>query len=127
MVYSETYDKITVKQNIDLYDLLTQKLERPPYVKRPNNPMDILKNGREKFETLDIAEQASCLMRILTSFGRSTNGCDLQRLGGTPNAATIRLSSSLSNWKKYYTDVRIIDQSASGLFETRSDNLLDLL
>ncbi len=127
MVYSETYDKLTVKQNIELYDLLTHKLERPPYVKRPNNPIDTLRSGREKFEKLDIAEQANCLMQILTLFGRNSNGCDLRSVGGVGKAAVASFSSSISNWKKNYTDVRIIYQSASGLFETRSVNLLELL
>ena len=38
-----------------------------------------------------------------------------------------RLSSALVNWKKAYSDVRIIDQSASGLFAAASMNLLELL
>jgi len=31
----------------------------------------------------------------------------------------------MSNWKKNYSDVRIIDQSASGLWEVVSDNILE--
>lgn len=61
-------------------------------------------------------------------FGRISSGCDLSAVGGTPkSAATIGLSSTVSNWKKRYKDVRIIDSSASGLWEKRSCNLLDLL
>ena len=128
MIYNEAYDKITVEKNIELYDLLIQKLGNPPYEKRPNNPIETLRNGREKFAKLDIAEQAKFLMQILTVFGRSSGGCDLRPVGGVGKAAVVSISSSLSNWKKKYTDVRIIDQSASGLFEKRSEcNLLDLL
>ena len=76
----------------------------------------------------DVYEQAKCLMQILMVFGRVSGGCDLQLVGGAGKAAAMSgFSASMSNWKKYYSDVRIIDQSASGLFESRSDNLLDLL
>ena len=34
----------------------------------------------------------------------------------------LSFSSTMSNWKKNYSDVRIIDQSASGLWEVVSDN-----
>lgn len=47
--------------------------------------------------------------------------------GKTHSAATVSFSSTISNWKKNYTDVRIIDQSASGLWEKQSQNLLELL
>lgn len=55
------------------------------------------------------------------------NTCDLSAAGGTPTAGTVTLSSSLSNWRKKYHDVRIIDRSAAGLFENSSENLLELL
>jgi CRISPR-associated endonuclease Csn1 len=128
MIYSEAHDKITAEQNIALYDLLIEKLEKKPFAKRPNNPIEILRKGRAKFAKLMMAEQAQCLMQILTLFGRISGGCDLQLVGGAGKAAAmVNFSSSMSNWKKNYNTVRIIDQSASGLFESGSDNLLDLL
>ena len=68
----------------------------------------------------------SVLLSILGLFGRA-NKADLSEIGGAPSAGVAALSSSISNWKKNYTDVRIVDRSASGLFETVSDNILDLL
>ena len=65
-------------------------------------------------------------MDILGLFGR-IQSADLTSIGGVAKAGVATLSSTLSNWKKNYADVRIIDQSASGLFEKVSDNLLDLL
>ena len=32
----------------------------------------------------------------------------------------------MSNWRRY-SDVRLLDESASGLFSKRSENLLELL
>ena len=128
MIYRAEYDKITPDRNVALYDLLIEKLESKAFVKRPNNPVSTLKKGRVMFVQASIAEQVKCLMQILSLFGRVSGGCDLQIVGGAGRAAAmVGFSSSLGNWKKNYSDIRIIDQSASGLFETRSDNLLDLL
>ena len=128
MLYSRQHDKISAEDNVKLYDVLVDKLSKKPYAKRPANPIETLQKGREKFVEADVYEQAKCLMQILMVFGRVSGGCDLQLIGGAGKAASmVNFSSSVSNWKKYYSDVRIIDQSASGLFESRSDNLLDLL
>ena len=56
-----------------------------------------------------------------------SGSCDMKMVNGTAHEGIIRLNINISNWKKYYTDVRIIDRTASGLYEKRSDNLLELL
>ncbi|MCI8589936.1 MAG: type II CRISPR RNA-guided endonuclease Cas9 [Clostridiales bacterium] len=128
LVYSEKYDGISKDNNIVLYDQLTEKLRCNIYSKRPANPAQILISGREKFVLAEIDEQAKCLLQIISVFGRNAGGCDLQTVGGAPHAAsTGNFSSSLSNWKKNYSSAYIIDQSPSGLFEKRSENLLALL
>lgn len=127
LIYSEPHDRINIKQNMQLYDILTEKLACKAYSKRPTNPIETLRTGREKFAEKDIFEQSNCLLQIISVFGRNAGGCDLQAIGGVVNAAATTFSSSVGNWKKNYSDVRIIDQSASGLFEKRSENLLTLL
>lgn len=128
MQYNEFFDKISAKENIELYVFLPLKLSKAPYKNRPANPVATLTKGRDKFLNASIFEQAKCLLQILIVFGRISGGCDLQLLGGAGKAASMAgFSSSLSNWKKKYSDVRIVDQSASGLYEKRSQNLLDLL
>ena len=68
------------------------------------------------------------LLSIHVIFGRVAGGCDLTLIGGAGKAAaTNGFSATISNWAKTYSDVRIIDSSASGLWENKSDNLLDLL
>ena len=90
--------------------------------------LETLRKGRSLFMEADIFAQAACLLQILLVFGRVSGGCDLRTVGGAGKAAsTVNFSASLRNWKTYYSDVRIIDQSASGLYESRSDNLLKLL
>ena len=108
-----------------LYDGFIQKLTEPPfsrlssYVRQANN----LKNGREKFETLTLKEQAKVLNQVLILFL-----CDHQR-------SDISLISPLKNGKAQNTQVgmitipqnlpweskkfEIIHQSVTGLFEKR--------
>jgi len=125
-IYSEEHDKISVEKNIELYDLYIKKLKSSIYSKRINAPTETLEKGREKFISLGIKEQAKTLLNIHQVFGRMNRGCDLKEIGGSSNtAATKSFSSNLSNWN--YKDVRIIDSSASGLWEKESKNLLELL
>jgi len=128
-IYSEEFDKISQDDNIKLYDLYSDKMKNSVYNKRVNSPIDILIKGRELFCKLDITEQANVLLEIQSTFCRMTGGCNLKPIGGSPNsAATKNFSSTVSNWKKKYKDVRIVDSSPSGLWEKVSDvNLLEVL
>lgn len=126
-IYSEEHDKISVEKNIELYDLYIKKLKTSIYAKRINAPTETLEKGREKFISLDIKEQVEALLNIHPVFCRMDRGCDLTSIGGLGRTAGTMLSSNISNWKKNYADVRIIDSSASGLWEKESENLLDLL
>ena len=126
IVYNELHDEINKDKNLEIYDCYIEKLHKSPYIYRPANPINTLLSGREKFMALTCESQVDILLDILGLFGRMQSA-DLTAIGGVSKAGVATLSSTLSNWKKNYTDVRIIDQSASGLFETVSDNLLDLL
>ncbi len=126
IIFSEKYDGITAEKNLALYDHYIEKLQAAPYKYRPANPCDTIVKGREKFETLSPDNQVTVLLAIQGLFGRAVKA-DLSAIGGVVSAGVTALSSSLSNWKKNYTDVRIVDSSASGLFEKVSGNLLDLL
>ena len=127
-IYDVEYDVVQSEDNMRLYDLYIEKLQHSIYQKRKNAPTQTLIDGREKFMVCDVLEQCQVLLNIHQVFGRMTAGCDLTLIGGKPySAATTSFSSTMSNWKKNYTDVRIIDQSASGLWEVVSDNLLEYL
>ena len=127
-IYDQEYDVVASDKNIELYDLYIDKLENNIYIKRINSPIQILQEGKMLFASLDIRKQCQALLNIHAVFGRMTSGCDLSMIGGSAHsAATVNFSSTISNWKKNYTDVRIIDQSASGLWEKQSQNLLELL
>ena len=53
--------------------------------------------------------------------------CDLSLIEGKSKAGTNICSSKISNWSKNYQDVRIINESASGIFRSTSENILEWL
>ena len=111
-----------------MYDLYVDKLKHSVYAKRVNSPLTILEEGRELFLSLSIMEQVRVLLNIHQLFGRETGGRDLSLIGGKEHAAaTVSFSSTVSNWKKYYSDVRLLNVSSSGLWQKESVNLLSLL
>lgn len=126
IVFSEKYDGLSAEKNVALYDCYVDKLQNTLYCYRPANPCNTLMKGRDKFVVLSPAQQVSVLLAVQGLFGRAIKA-DLTAIGGVASAGVSTLSSSISNWKKNYTDVRVVDQSASGLFETVSENLLELL
>ena len=127
-VYSEEFDGVSIARNQELYDVFVDKLHSSIYRCRPNNPIQTLEEGRDRFLNIDVLSQTECLLNILMVFGRMSGGCDLSSIGGSKNsAATNGFSSNVSNWGKQYKCVRIIDSSTTGLWEKKSDNLLDLL
>ena len=116
------------EHNLQLYDLLTNKLRNKPFVLLPGNPYETIKKGRASFMLLSIKEQVKVLEQIINVLKTCrTGGCDLTAIGGVAKAAVGTLSSKLSNVSKTYSDFKIVDISASGLYEKKSQNLLELL
>ena len=128
IIFSEHFDKIFSSENIKLYDVFIEKLQNGIFAKRRKNPLEILKKGREKFVLLQAPQQAEVLLAIINSFGRGcVNGVNLKLIDGNESSAKARISSNLVNWKKDYQSAYIIYSDASGLHETKSINLLDLI
>lgn len=125
-VFDSKYDKVDKESNLRLYDLYVQKLQGSIFQKRVNSPLDTLLEGRETFVGLTEIEQAKALHNIHQVFSRVSRGVDLTLIRGTSRAATTEnFSALISNW--HYADVRIVDASASGLWEQKSVNLKELL
>lgn len=125
---NEKYDGITKVQNNRVYEFFESKLKASLYKIAFGGQGEVLEVGKDKFEKLSLEEQAEALLNILSIFttGR-TPGCNLKLIGGAGKAAVFTNSSKLSNWKKSYQDVRIIDVSAAGLHKKQSENILELL
>ena len=127
-VWDKKYDVVSTEKNIELYNLYIEKLSSWPYNTRPGNATFVNKliSHSADFAKLDVFKQTDVLLQIQGIMGRMKQA-DLECFKESPRSGIIKLSMNLSNWKKNYTDVRIVDQSASGFFEKVSDNLLDLL
>lgn len=126
IVPDSTHDHITAEENLALYDQLCGKLTHSIFSKCPGNIAKTVTAGRDQFTALAIEEQIPCLLSIIAWFG-SASSCDLKCVGGSGQSGTKRPNARLTSWAKRYSDVRIVDTSASGLFQSRSENLLELL
>lgn len=124
----EEYDGISQVKNEELYQFFLNKLGTNPYGKVLGGQRSVLQNGYEEFMGLSVEKQVMVLLNVLDLFktGR-TGGCDLTEIGGVKKAGVYTNSATVSNWKKYFLDVRIIDESASGLYCSSSKNILEFL
>lgn len=128
IILDEQYDKINKDDNLKLYDTFLLKLSSTFYNKAFPKGCEILQNGREKFMDLDIDEQCIALLIMLNIFKTGRAGtCDLSLIGGSAKTFNYRRSSRVSNWKRDYNSVRIINESASGIYRSESDNILEWL
>ena len=123
----EAHDGISGEKNSELYRILAAKLGTWPFAQFPGNQSETLVAGQDKFDGQDLVEQVRCLMNILQMMGPGGAAVDLTGCGGKKATGSKVISAKLSNWKKRYADVHIIDESASGLFSNQSCNLLELL
>ncbi|HIT34398.1 MAG TPA: type II CRISPR RNA-guided endonuclease Cas9 [Candidatus Faecousia intestinigallinarum] len=122
ILLDERYDHITAEENQALYDLLLEKLEHSVLRHSPNNIAEAI--HRELFGQLEPVEQVYVLLQII-SWLSGMRTCDLGKIGGSGTSGGRTLSAKLSNWKKDYRTVYLVDMPASGLFERRSENLLE--
>lgn len=128
-VIDETFSGISREKNIALFVDLVNMMNGSVYSKQPGSKLSVTIDKREEFEALSLDGQYECLKNMILFLKTNRFGtCDMTSLsGGCRAEGVVRLSASLSNWKKNYSDVRIIDRSSSGLFEHRTGNLLDLI
>lgn len=111
---------LTKEKNEELYQELLRKHQNGIYTKRPNFVGDCLKNGWEKFESLELNQQCDVLVQIikLTSIGVTAYG-DLKLIGGPKKCGEMRMFKRINGVK----ELILINQSVTGLFENRIDLL----
>lgn len=128
IVLNEEYDGISKMLNEELYSLLANKVTNGIYGAAFAAVLDVLNTGEEKFGQLPGEEQVKllCTLVLLLKTGRS-GGCDLTAIGGKSSVGVYRVNAKLSVWKKNFSEVYLIDMSASGIYESVSVNLLDLI
>lgn len=127
IIINEQFDKINKKENEELYDALLEKCNANIFQRLSVfiKLYETLDAGKELFLELSIEEQVNVLLNIVKVFktGRTT-GCNLKVIGGKAKGSVLTINSKVSSIK--HQTLNVIDQSATGLFEKKSGNLLEL-
>lgn len=120
------YDMISREKNLEIYNLLCQKVRLQPFSVFFSNASELFAASRDIFENLGISDQVKALVNMISAFKTGRSGtCDFEKINGKKQSLRMRLNSNLSNLKSYKS-IRIIDQSPAGLYEKASPNLLTL-
>ncbi len=103
---------ITTARNIELYDMLTEKISLPIYqgVSGFSAFQKKLQKGRSKFVRLTNVEQAIVILQILKEFKCNAENPDLSLLGMEKTCGKLRISKDITN-----VDFEIVHQSPCGL------------
>lgn len=126
---NEEYDGISQEKNLRLFDRLVNKLKSWPFNMIPNNPIAHLTkdSARSMFESSDALAQIALLESLIKYAGGKVNTCDLSVVDAPAKAGGVTRGSKLSTWIGKNQEVRIIDRSCAGLFESQSENILEWL
>lgn len=117
---SQADRELTKEKNEDLYQELLEKHQKGIYARRPNPMGEKLKNAWSIFIELELEEQCEVLAQIikLTSIGPAAYG-DLKLIGEAPKCGVMLMPKKISTAQ----EVVLINQSVTGLFESRIDLL----
>lgn len=128
LILNEEYDGISREKNKRLYDILASKVITGIYEKAFSSQITVLQEGYEKFNNLSMEQQVQLLLSLILLLKSGRAGtCDLSLIGGKSKAGSYNIASKIGNWEKKYSDVRIIDMSASGIYQSKSENLIELI
>ena len=119
---TEWFNKITTEKNLELFEYFAEKIGEKPFSRIPGVKIVLDENEKTKFCNLTVNKQIEYLNNLILYF--KTNRPGGIKINGI-TTGRLYISANLSNWK--YDDVRIIDRSASGLFEKVSGNLKEIL
>lgn len=122
------YNGISCEKNKKIYEMIKKKCSEG-YFKSWKKFADmgtVLEEKKNVFNELKLPDQVNALTEIIKILksGRSVF-CDLSLLGESKQSCISKLGAVLTS-SKYIKDIRLIDQSPTGLYEKRSVNLLDL-
>ncbi len=113
------YDGITIEENVNLYNWFIGRLESNAYKNLFKSALKDLADNRDKFKTLDISDQSILLNEILKLFICDRQLTKFEKLNGKGKIGEIKPSATLSKNQSVY----LINQSVTGLYETKVDLL----
>ena len=112
-------DTITREKNVMLYEKLVEKHKNTIFNKSPKPMGEILTNGESAFLELDVIEQSKTLIKLIKISGIETESVNIKEINGPTEAGRIRISGNMTKRK----ELLLINQSASGLYNTSKDLL----
>ncbi len=115
----DKYMELTESQNMDLFDLMIDKLKNSIYKLRPANPVNKLIEKREIFENLIIEKQCIILSEMLNLFKCKPVVSDLTEIDGSKSTGKVQMNKNIINNES----VKLIHQSPTGVFEYSVDLL----
>lgn len=119
-----SYDGVSAEENIELFDALTAKMTNTIFKIKLEDIGNKINSGRDKFVTLDVKKQCYVINEILKIMHCNVVTGDLSLIGAAKKAGVVSTSSALSEIKKV-SSIMLINQSVTGLFETKI-NLLNI-
>lgn len=111
------HQKITAEQNLELYDVLLDKLKNTIYYSKLSSQVSTFEKGRDKFIDLDLTEQCQLLYNSFKLFDTTASLANLLLIGGVKNAGALSMSGTIND----SGNLSIIEQSITGLFEKKKD------
>lgn len=112
------YDGFNRSDLLELYDALTAKLTQQ-YQGRPANQSENVRKGRERFQALDLEEQAILIDNLMMQFRCDTDTeSDLTMIGGSKNAGSMKINKNTLG----SSNVQLVYQSITGLY-VQKENL----
>lgn len=111
-------DGIEDRDLINLYESLSDKLNNSIYSYKVNNQAKNIKDLTDKFKSLDIEDKIYLISQLLLIFQKANNGVDLRLIGLSKNTGKSRFSKKIN-----YGELKLINQSITGLFENEVDLL----
>lgn len=114
--YSET-DKngkrvLAIEKNIQFYECILKKYTDGIYVKQIGVMGNILKEGKEKFERLNLEEQCFVMMQIMNNVVLSIKA-DLRQIGGSGQSGVTLINKRITGVE----EMVLIHQSVTGLYQ----------
>ena len=108
-------DNITEKENLELYDILSDKHNNTIYRQRPNPVGSKLHKCRDRFINLKMNEQKVVLLEILKLTQIASTSANLELLGESKQTGVMFIGKDITA----LDEILLINQSVTGLYEQR--------
>ena len=109
-----SFDGITLQENLDLYDVLTDKMKNTIYGVKFGKLANTLTEKKNVFEKLSLYSQCYTLMQIISIIHANASSGDLTAIGEAKNSGVTTISNRI---QPSYKSFKLINQSITGLFE----------